>query len=256
VDAARYDRTRPPYPDVLIGRVLEACPGRDLLDVGCGTGIAARQLRAAGCSVLGVEPDERMAAFARAHAVEVEVATFEAWQPAGRTFDAVVAGTAWHWVDPDAGAVKAAQVLRPGGLLAPLHHTLALPPQLAEAITAACRKVAPELTFALAGSSSAAMELYQPLFDRMIAGIRASGRFTQPQQWAVEWVRHYTRDEWLDQLPSLGGLTRMAPAALAEVIDSAAAAIDAVGGSFAVRYTTVAITAARVTASTAPPEVH
>jgi hypothetical protein len=59
--------------------------------------------------VLGVEPDARMAAFARGSGVEVEVATFEAWDAAGRAFDAVVAGTAWHWVDPVAGAAKAAR---------------------------------------------------------------------------------------------------------------------------------------------------
>src|SRR3954447_15322634 len=87
-----------------------------------GTGIAARQFRAAGCTVLGVEPDARMAEFARRSGVEVDVATFEAWDPAGRHFDAVVAGTAWHWVDPVAGAAKAARVLRPGGRLAPFHH--------------------------------------------------------------------------------------------------------------------------------------
>src|SRR5664279_5429531 len=121
VDAARYDRTRPPYPDALVERILAASPGNDVLDVGAGTGIEARQFQAAGCTVLGVEPDERMAAFARGRGVEVEVATFEAWDPAGRDFDAVIAGTAWHWVDPVAGAVKAARVLRPGGRLAPFH---------------------------------------------------------------------------------------------------------------------------------------
>ena len=40
-----------------------------------------------GCRVLGVEPDDRMAAVARSHRIEVEVATFEEWDPAGRTFD-------------------------------------------------------------------------------------------------------------------------------------------------------------------------
>jgi hypothetical protein len=65
--------------------------------------------------VLGVEPDARMAGFARRTGVEVEMATFEAWEPAGRTFDAVVAGQAWHWVNPVAGAAKAAQVLREAG---------------------------------------------------------------------------------------------------------------------------------------------
>jgi ubiquinone/menaquinone biosynthesis C-methylase UbiE len=45
-DAERYDRTRPRYPDALIERI--AATGPDVLDVGSGTGIAARQLRAVG----------------------------------------------------------------------------------------------------------------------------------------------------------------------------------------------------------------
>mgnify|MGYP004495330689 CR=1 FL=1 len=102
-DPERYDRTRPRYPDAMVERIVAASPGPDVLDVGCGTGIAARQFQAAGCRVLGVDPDARMAEQARRHGVEVEVATFEAWDPAGRTFDAVVAGQAWHWVDPVAG---------------------------------------------------------------------------------------------------------------------------------------------------------
>nr|WP_221378823.1 class I SAM-dependent methyltransferase [Actinoplanes polyasparticus] len=114
VDAPRYDRTRPSYPGELIARL--AAPR--VLDVGIGTGIVARQLRATGSHVTGVEPDPRMAAFARDGGFEVEVATFEQWDPRGRTFDAVVAGQTWHWVDPVAGAAKAASVLRPGGRLA------------------------------------------------------------------------------------------------------------------------------------------
>ena len=89
-----------------------------MLDVGCGTGIAARQFAAVGCRVLGVEVDPRMAAFARRRGTEVEVAKFEDWEPAGRRFDAAVAGQTWHWIDPVAGAVKAAEALTPGGCLA------------------------------------------------------------------------------------------------------------------------------------------
>ena len=118
-DAERYDRARPDYPDALVRRIIAASPGRNVLDVGCGTGIEARQFRAAGCTVLGVEPDARMAEFARGSGVEVEVATLEAWDPAGRKFDAVIAGTAWHWVDPVAGAAKTARVLRPGACSRP-----------------------------------------------------------------------------------------------------------------------------------------
>src|SRR6185503_10794017 len=90
VDPERYDRTRAAYPEGMIERIVAAGPGPDFLDVGCGTGIAARQFRAAGRVVLGVEPDPRMADFARSTGLEVEVATFETWESAGRTFDAVV----------------------------------------------------------------------------------------------------------------------------------------------------------------------
>src|SRR5580692_1845495 len=108
-DADRYDRARPSYPGAMVDRIVAASPGPDVLDVGCGTGIAARQFQAAGGRVLGVDVDARMAGLARERGLTVEVAKFEDWDPAGRAFDAVVAGQAWHWVDPVAGAAKAAQ---------------------------------------------------------------------------------------------------------------------------------------------------
>ena len=117
-DPERYHRSRPRYPAACIRDLVDEFPGRDVLDVGVGTGIVARQLQTAGCSVLGVDVDARMAASARRRGVEVEVAPFETWDPAGRVFDAVVAGQTWHWVDPVAGTAKAAQVLRPRGRLA------------------------------------------------------------------------------------------------------------------------------------------
>ena len=80
-EAERYDRARPSYPSELVDRIVEASPGRDFLDVGIGTGIAARQFRKAGCRVLGVDVDDRMAEVARRSGFEVEVSSFEAWDP-------------------------------------------------------------------------------------------------------------------------------------------------------------------------------
>ena len=88
-DAQRYDQARPCYPEALVTRIVTGSPGPDVLDVGCGTGIASWQFQAAGCTVLGVEPDARMADFARARGLPVEVATFEAWEPAGPLLDLV-----------------------------------------------------------------------------------------------------------------------------------------------------------------------
>jgi SAM-dependent methyltransferase len=246
VDAERYDRTRPSYPDALVARIVAASPGRDVLDVGCGTGIVARQFQAAGCRVLGVEPDPRMADFATRSGLQVEVATFEAWDPAGRTFDAVVAGTAWHWVDPVAGAAKAAQVLRPGGRLAPFHHVFQTPPEVMEALAEVYRRVAPDSPFNLSGQlTRSGMDLYQPLFAKIADGIRAAGGFSEPEQWRFDWECTYTRDEWLDQLPTSGALTQLPPDKLVEVLDAVAAVIDGLGGNITVPYTTVAVTAVR-----------
>lgn len=250
VDAERYDRTRPRYPDALVDRIIAAAPGPAVLDVGCGTGTAARQFQAAGCTVLGVEPDPRMADFARRGGLQVDVAKFEDWDPAGRTFDAVVAGTAWHWVDPVVGADKAARVLRPGGLLAPFHHVFQAPPEVAEALAAAYRRVVPDSPINLSGRlTRSTVQAYQPLFDKIADGIRQVGGFSEPEQWRFDWERVYTRDEWLDQLPTLGALTRLPSDQLTEVLEAVAAAIDAMGGGFTMRYTTVAVAAVRAVPS-------
>jgi SAM-dependent methyltransferase len=250
-DAGRYDRTRPRYPDAMVERIVAASPGPAVLDVGCGTGIASRQFRAAGCEVLGVEPDARMADFARRSGIEVEVATIEAWNPAGREFDAVVAGTAWHWVDPVAGAAKAAQVLRPAGRLAAFWHVFQLPPDVGEALAAVYQRVVPDspFTFNLQPARQA-LDAYQVLFTKAADGIRDAGGFSDPEQWRFDWERSYTRDEWLDQLPTSGALTQLPADKLREVLDGVGAAIDAMGGSFTMPYATVAVTAVRSGGST------
>ncbi|PAZ13978.1 SAM-dependent methyltransferase [Streptomyces sp. SA15] len=247
-DAERYDRARPRYPDALVSRIAESTPGPDILDVGCGTGIAARQLQAAGCRVLGVEPDARMAELARQLGVDVDVARFEEWDPAGREFDAVVAGTAWHWIDPVAGAAKAARVLRPGGLLAPFHHVFQLPPRLAEAIADVCERVVPDAPFDFrAVAAGPALDTYQTLFDKAADGIREVGRYSEPEQWRYDWQHTYTRDAWLDQMPTQGAFTRLPPDRLAQILDGVGAAVDAMGGSFTMPYVTVAIAATATT---------
>jgi SAM-dependent methyltransferase len=241
-DAQRYDRARPGYPDALVARIIAGSPGREVLDVGCGTGIAARQFQAAGCTVLGVEPDERMAGFARARGLRVEVATFEAWQPAGRRFDAVIAAQSWHWVDPVAGAVKASRVLRPGGRLTIFGHVYEPPAEVAEPFAAALRRVAPDSLF---GDQPARrpLDMYQAGYTKFADAIRRTERFNDPEQWRFDWERPYTRDQWLELLPTTGGLTRLPPDRTAEILDAVGAAIDSTGGRFTMRYTTLAATA-------------
>jgi len=247
VDAERYDRTRQPYPEDLVRRIAAASPGRSLLDVGCGTGIEARQFTDAGCTIYGVEPDERMAEFARKSGLEVETVKFEDWDPAGRTFDAVVAGTAWHWIDPVAGAINAGEVLRPSGVLAAFWHTFELPATVAKAFGAVYARALPDAPFK-PGASMQGLAAYQGIFAKTEAGIREASGFTEPERWQFGWEHTYSKDEWLDQLPTHGILTRLPSEKQEEVLAGIAEALDEVGGSFTLPYVTVAVVAERAAA--------
>jgi SAM-dependent methyltransferase len=231
----------------MVDRIVAESPGRDVLDVGTGTGVAARQFQAAGCRVLGVEPDARMAEFARRSGLEVEVATFEAWDPAGRAFDAVIAAQAWHWIDPSAGAAKASQVLRPGGRLAVFWNAFQPPPEVAEAFSAVYRRVMPDSPLYRLGMAGPAS--YSALCTKAADAIQRTGAFGDPEQWQFGWDRPYTRDEWLDQLPTFGGHGQLSSANLQKLLTGIGAAIDALGGSFTMRYTALVLTATRTGAA-------
>src|SRR6266568_1546609 len=126
-DAERYDRARPSYPQAMVDRIIAESPGPDVL----------------------------------------EVAKFEGWDPAGRAFDAVVSGQTWHWIDPIAGAAKAAQALRPGGRLAVFRNVFQPPPEVAEGFSVVYHRVLPELPFNWA---KPVLDTYSVLFAKAADG--------------------------------------------------------------------------------------
>jgi SAM-dependent methyltransferase len=172
------------------------------------------------------------------------VATFEAWQPAGRTFDAVIAAQSWHWVDPVAGAVKAAQVLRPGGRLALFGHVFEPPAEVAEPFAAAYRRVVPDSPLSNLPARRP-LDMYQAGYARFADKIRETEQFNDPEQWRFDWEQSYLRDEWLALLPTTGGLTQLPSDKTADILDAVGTAIDTLGGRFTMRYTTLATTAVR-----------
>jgi SAM-dependent methyltransferase len=121
-DAERYHRRRPGYPPPLFDDLAAAGagPGARVLEIGCGTGQATVSLVERGYRVLAVELGPAMADYARRLLPDVEVVTgaFEEWPLPDEPFDVVFSATAFHWIDPAVRVAKAAQALRPGGLLA------------------------------------------------------------------------------------------------------------------------------------------
>jgi SAM-dependent methyltransferase len=124
--AEDYDRTRPVAPAALFDdlcAVTGLSAGDRVLEVGPGTGQATVPLAERGLAVTGVEPGPALAAIARRRlagfpGARVVTSTFEAWEPEGGPFDAVVAVNCLHWVDPALRYGKPAEVLRDGGHLA------------------------------------------------------------------------------------------------------------------------------------------
>src|SRR5436309_3137871 len=117
-----YDRARPTYPPQLLddlAALAALASGASVLEIGCGTGKATLALAQRGYRVTCVELGERLAERARRNlagfpAVEVVTADFETWQPPPQSFDAVVAFTAFHWIDPALRHEKSASLLRQG----------------------------------------------------------------------------------------------------------------------------------------------
>jgi SAM-dependent methyltransferase len=99
-----YERSRPPYPDVLWSRlrtlgVLDV--GLRVLELGAGSGQATTALVHAGARVTAVEPGPALARrlHERLPQVEVLTGTAEEVPLPERAFDVAVAATAVHWLD-------------------------------------------------------------------------------------------------------------------------------------------------------------
>jgi SAM-dependent methyltransferase len=114
--ADEYDAARPSYPDGVY-EALGDLRGLLVLDVGAGTGIASRQLRSRGASVIALDRGREVLGRALVHTptLPVVVADGVKLPVAAHCVDLVCCAQAWHWLDPASRVVEAHRVLRPGG---------------------------------------------------------------------------------------------------------------------------------------------
>jgi len=247
-EAERYDRCRPAYPDVVIDELLGAEPSKlDVLDVGCGTGIAARPMAERGATVLGVELAPRMAAIARRRGIDVEIGAFEDWDAAGRSFDRVVSAQAWHWMDMPAATAKAASLLRPNGRLGLIWSGGAHPDDLADALEQTYCTVVPSGTHRLfRGYGANRSADVRDGLTGVVDAIAAVPDFGAPTEAWIAWTQRYDRDAWLELLQSYSEYAALEPGLRHRLLDAVAATIDDYGGSFVMNFETVSITAQRI----------
>lgn len=203
-----YDRARPVYPDELFDDLVAlARLGEQarILEIGCGTGQATLPLARRGFAITCVELGEQLARVARRKTdafskVEIVSANFETWKPPQEPFDAVVAFTAFHWLDPDLRYEKSGRVLREGGVLAVV-GTQHVWPEGGDPFWAEVQEdydaVAPD-----------ADNRPPPLPDSvpdLAAEIEASGRFENVAVLRYQWDVTYTADEYIAVLDTYSG---------------------------------------------------
>ena len=123
--AQLYEASRLGYPsDIIEFAVATAAvgAGSEVLEVGCGTGQLTESLARYGFRLTAIDIGPSMITAARRRldgaALSFQVSSFEDFAAADASFDLIVSGTAFHWVDPEAMFCKPARLLRPGGWLA------------------------------------------------------------------------------------------------------------------------------------------
>jgi SAM-dependent methyltransferase len=240
-DAQLYDRARPSYPDAMIDDLVRDSP-RSILDVGCGTGIATRAFSSRGLKVLGIEPDQRMAAVATDHGLDVELGTFEAWDPRGRTFDLLVCGQSWHWVDPTVGAGKAADILLPFGKIALFWNQGAQDEELSDALHLVYDELAPGME----EHSIVLRDLGRERAEETARYFDATLRFTPSKIRSYPWSKRYDTGEWLDNLMTHSDHRTMDPATRETLFAAIAGVIERFGGFVEMHYRCTMLGATRI----------
>ena len=148
------------------------------------------------------------------------------------------AGQTWHWVDPLAGAARAAEVLRSGGCLVLFWNEARSPAKLVAEfgkVFASLDAGLPFNTWATPPQRGA----YNGMIDAAETAIRATSAFGPVERVAFDWEATISRDACLEQVSTAGGINRLPTQKLEALLAGMGGAIDAIGGEFVLSYTTV-----------------
>ncbi len=221
--ARAYQWARPRYPATLINQVLnkanlaqENSLPNSVLEIGCGPGIATVAFADKGLNITAIDPSLEACEIARKSCQDYDQITivnsrFEEFNLCEGTdqkqYDAVLAATSFHWVDPEIACRKSASALKSGGVLILLWST---PPQPSEEICQFLQPLYEHFDLSeLSTSQSRPQAYYQDNFETFAKTISRSGLF-QPS--TVEIKTHkskYKIEKYLALLSTLSGYIKL-----------------------------------------------
>jgi SAM-dependent methyltransferase len=184
--AADYDRFRPAPPDDALDWALPS-DARDVVELGAGTGLLTRKLLARVRNVVAVEPDPRMREVLSQRTAGADVRAGQAEQIAmpDSSADAVIASSAWHWVDEQRAVPEVARILRPGGFFSLLWNGPDRRVDWMRALWAGGQLL----------SEQDANSLDAARRDRHLVDLGGTGAFAEPEVRRFEWTSPMSRQD-------------------------------------------------------------
>ena len=224
-----YDAIRPRYPAALINDIVALAalpPEAAVMEIGCGTGQATIPFAQRGyqmtCLDIGPALAERDALNCQAYPnVHIHVAAFEDWPLQAESFDLVMAATAFHWIAPELGYPKAAQLLKKTGALAIFsnEHPTPYTDFFLEAQTIYQRRM-PQWQ---SPQTSATID---QRIAQTEARINATGLFAPVLVQTYSWLQSYTSQSYLQLLNTYSDHRHLEPSVRMELHRDLAALID------------------------------
>lgn len=124
-DSERYHDVRPSYPQSLINKIMEYHKGpcKELIDIGCGTGISTILFAKHFEHAVGLDPSESMLAVAKEKYPELDFESIGGEELTAKgikkeSIDMAIGAEALHWCDMDKAFNEINQVLRSSGTFA------------------------------------------------------------------------------------------------------------------------------------------
>jgi len=244
-DAETYDAVRPRYPEALFEHVAAHAgitTATRALEIGTGTGIATLPFAGMGCSILGLELSDAMAAVARRKLarfprVTIETARFEEWEGEEGAFDLVFCAQAWHWIPPGVRYPKTRALLRAGGTLAAFANWVTS--NLPEA-QPAYRLHAPEV---FARQDGDPPEDVEGRIARVLTSVGESLCYEGIEIHRFPWQRSFRADEYVRLIRTYSDHATLPPEVREPLLRDIAKAIDDAGGSVLRSYEAVLLLA-------------
>ncbi|HUC05802.1 MAG TPA: class I SAM-dependent methyltransferase [Acidimicrobiales bacterium] len=216
--ASEYDRLRPaPHPDA----VDWAVPGHHqrVVEIGAGTGKLTRLLAERRHAVYAVEPDRHMGEVlvARVPGAVAIAARGEELPLAAHSADALVASSAWHWLEESRAVAEVLRVLVPGGWFSLLWAGPDRSVEWMRSLWAGGRELGQREAAAIDGHRR----------DRHHVDLGSSAdEFTEPERRTVKWVVPMARADLLGLAGTYSAVLALPPqerrahvAAMSEFLD-------------------------------------